>query len=199
MKIYITHGETESIENSVYKDDGRLNTESIEDIQNLARYFCIQYGIPSQIKCSPYIKTKQTALIMNDILPSPLDFIYIDTRLSDYREAIKQIETRQEIEGIQQIEQIETEEQIQEIEQIEKDLCFFTSIYNIPKKETVNQFENRIINHQRKNKEKDKIIWYITHTSVLKKLTLDDTCNVNYIIIVMIVNNFCINIFSTFI
>ena len=187
MKIYITHGETESIENSVFKDDGRLNTESIEVIQNLARYFCIQYGIPSQIKCSPYIKTKHTALIMNDILPSPLDFIDIDTRLSDYREGIQQIEQEiQEIEiqeiqkEIENTEQIET---IQEIENIEKDLCFFTSIYNIPKKETVNQFENRIINHQRKNKEKDKIIWYITHTSVIKKLTSDDTCNVNYIIL----------------
>ncbi len=192
MKIYISSGETE--EDSVFKDDPKLKEDCLTDIENLAAYLITKYGEPDIIKCSPYKSAKQTALIMNDMLGKPLEFIDVDTRLADYKmDYVLDIafslfsKDKEKHKGKRQLNEINKEFRNLEIRpetfngetylgsELGSELDFFTSIYNIPKKESFDSLGKRVENQYKKEKKQSGIIWYITHNCFINKLTEGNT------------------------
>ena len=149
-RIYIRHAPKtyKNGQSHDFKHDPGITENSITSIQQCCTQLIKVYGFPSAIICSPYRRTRETAIQMknyldtsyNSILPVP---IYCDVSLSEYlgNHASEKIDVTQE-----------------------------TISYKPPHPEKWKQFTSRISNHNNNIKYLDKVsdcVWFITHGLII--------------------------------
>lgn len=149
--IFIRHGEKQyKNANSTFdKHDPGLTEIGIERAKAVADKLIKLYGEPYKIICSPYRRTRETALIMNMQLKNPCEQIIIDTNLSEY---------------------------LGNHPTAKLDVTTATAVHNPPHPETFEDMKNRakkslyklrkfVANHP------NKIIWIITHGLIIKQIS----------------------------
>jgi broad specificity phosphatase PhoE len=148
MRIYFRHGEKEYANghNKIYKFDTPLKDTAHTDIEAYALYLIAEYGAPSAIICSPYLRTRQTAEIMNSCLEERVQ-IYCDPLLSEYL-------------GHHRDQPL--------------DVYPETEIFKPPHPETWKDLERRSIEHYESFSHYDEaedVFWFITHGTVISCIT----------------------------
>jgi broad specificity phosphatase PhoE len=151
--LYIRHSEKlyKNGQNTEYSldpgltDNGKLNV-MIKFTELL------KYGIPSVIYCSPYLRTRETAIIAQYVVKNNTNTnveIIVDSLLSEYLGHQKNVN-------------------------FEKDVHKETLQYNPITTETWKEYTNRIKQHIKINNQlqiDNKIIWYITHGIVIQSIS----------------------------
>jgi len=89
VRIYIRHAEKlySNGEGSVFKHDPGITEEGIEKTKLLTQFLVDKYGIPPFIVCSPYERTRRTAIVMGQTLQQIYGVqvtIKCDINLSEY-------------------------------------------------------------------------------------------------------------------
>lgn len=141
MHVFIRHGNDTT--KGDYLQDNSLNDnqEYINDIVNHTKDLINQYGMPDIVYCSPFHRARQTIHIMQQIF-SPNVKIYVNSKLSRF---------------------------FSKKEQLNPSVKRKTLKYHPPIYETGKEFKQRV-DHIIKHYKQDKIIWYITHYLVIKRI-----------------------------
>lgn len=154
-----------------YAHDSPLSQKGIIQIKEMIPFYLSKYGTPDLIYCSPYIRTRQTAKLIQDHIYTKMKIlinIYCDNNLSEYlgnqvtkmkRSGKKDLYTRRGY-NINP-----------------PDLKIFrfpeTENHNPPVEDSFSQFQKRLkIHHSTINEiiSKGKKIWLITHGLVITEL-----------------------------
>jgi broad specificity phosphatase PhoE len=126
--------------NQDYKQDPSLNFSYNDEITQHTKYLIKKYGYPDVIYCSPFHRARQTAKIMNKVFNKNIP-IFINNKCSRY---------------------------FSHKERSNPMVKSNTLRYNPPIDETKQEFRHRVDKLlKRKN---DKVVWYITHYLVIKRI-----------------------------
>jgi len=157
--IYIRHSE------KLYKNGNNINFQldpGLTDngkINALIKFTeLLKYGIPSKIYCSPYLRTRETAIISQYVVKqhSNVDVeIIIDNLLSEYLGNQKNVN-------------------------FEKDVKPETAQYNPPPPENWGEYMNRITQHFNNNQNTNDVIWFITHGLLIKNIAFLNGVKIKY-------------------
>lgn len=144
MLIYIRHADKQYAngKSKKIKHDPGLTTDGKNESIKTAKNLYELYGKPDLIICSPYLRTRETAVLMNSIFESPCD-IEIDINISEYL-------------GNRSHEKL--------------DVTNETFIYNPPHPETFNDMKKRVKIHNDLMIQNRKKIWIITHGLIIKQI-----------------------------
>lgn len=148
MRIYIRHGEKKYANGNseFFKHDPGLKDEATQEVINHANFLINTYGVPIAIICSPYLRTRETARIMNSVLTNKLD-IHCDPRISEYL-------------GNHRNSKLDVHEE--------------TAEHNPPHPETIKDLDIRVKNHYEDFLELDdnnEVVWIITHGLIISNIT----------------------------
>ena len=149
--IYIRHADKSygNINDMQYfKHDPGITEIGVQRTKTIAKKLIETYGEPTQIVSSPYRRTRETALIMNSVLKSPLEEISIDIGIAEY---------------------------LGNHSNIALDVTTATSIHSPPHPENFEQMKIRVKKHIDKlkkysRKNKKEVIWFITHGLIIKQI-----------------------------
>lgn len=152
MRIYIRHADKEykNGNSEVYKHDPGITNESMMFCQLKCDEMIIKYGIPLAIVCSPYKRTRETAIYMAQHLKMryKIDVLLkYDIRLSEYL-------------GNQKSDDIDVTEE--------------TKKYNPPHPESFHQMDSRVRWHNDMFRDLDfqnEIVWFITHGLIINRIS----------------------------
>jgi len=141
MHIFIRHGN--DTKKGDYLQDHSLNDNQqyIDDIINHTKDLINTYGQPDIIYCSPFHRARQTLHIMQQVLSYHVK-IYVNTKLSRF---------------------------FSKKEQLNPSVKRKTLKYHPPIYESGKEFKQRV-DHIIKNYKQNKMIWYITHYLVIKRI-----------------------------
>ncbi len=72
VRIYIRHSEKayDNGKSEIYKHDPPITSRGQDAAENMSRFLCDKYGMPICIVCSPYRRTRETAIAMRSVLSS---------------------------------------------------------------------------------------------------------------------------------
>lgn len=151
IRIYLRHADKlySNGHSETYKHDpGIVDTEE-KRIVAMANYLISQYGIPTAVICSPYLRTRQTAgHIVTALKQRGHDVpLYVDVRISEY-----------------------LGNRAQDILDVTPD----TAQYHPPHPERFHQLDRRVEEH---NAYAPENAWYITHGLVIDRLIRHITGN----------------------
>ena len=164
-RIYIRHadkcygnGKSQTLK---HDPDIIQDADNIGNIKALGRSLCQTHGQPDLIYCSPYLRARNTALIMASVLPKSPIHIRVDSTLSEYL-------------GHHRNEKL--------------DVTFDTRRHNVPHPENLKEFEVRVQLHDSRIQSclegERKVVWLITHgifISFLSRLYFEEELNRNYL------------------
>lgn len=153
--IYIRHAEKEykNGKSKIYSHDPGITKDGLEKTKIITQKLLDLWGDPDLIVCSPYQRTRETAITINNVLrqlDKPVK-IKIDPELSEYLGNHKDdpMDVRPE-----------------------------TEVWNPPHPETFSQMKQRIKSHYRKivnwtfdHPGKIKTIWFVTHGLIIKQIS----------------------------
>jgi broad specificity phosphatase PhoE len=141
MHIFIRHGNDEK--KGDYLQDHSLNDEQKykDDIINHTHDLIKTYGVPDIVYCSPFHRARQTIHIMEKILSSDVK-IYVNPKLSRF---------------------------FSKKEKLNPSVKRKTLKYHPPIDESGKEFKQRV-DQIIKNYKSPKIIWYVTHYLVIKRI-----------------------------
>lgn len=147
MRVYIRHSEKEYANGESFynRHDPHLTEKGKEKAREVALALVEKWGYPSLIICSPYLRTRETALEMASVLNYATG-IKCDVLLSEYL-------------GNHQNEYLDVDES--------------TSKYEPPHPENFYQMDNRVRYHNDIMLEYDgseQVIWFITHGIIIGRL-----------------------------
>ncbi len=150
-RIYIRHADKEYANGNskIYKHDPGITESGVEKSKSVAQYLINQWGSPDFIVCSPYKRTRETAMIMSSVLKNPVK-IMIDSKLSEY---------------------------LGNHSSVPMDVTNETVIYNPPHPETFRDMKRRVKLHNNhiinyiKNTQNTGVIWIITHGLIIKQVS----------------------------
>ena len=162
--IYIRHSEKlyKNGHNIEYPfDPGLTDTGKINALVKFTEL--LKYGIPTKIYCSPYLRTRETAIISQYVVKQYANIdveIIIDALLSEYLGNQKNVNFK-------------------------KDVRIETSQYNPPLPENWRDYINRLKKHInntniKQNIINNNIIWYITHGLVIKNIAFLNGFKIKY-------------------
>lgn len=159
-RIYIRHADKEysNGDASIYKHDPRITEKGVDKARQVSLDIAEKWGIPDMIICSPYRRTRETAIIMKKAVSSMAKRkipIHIDNDVAEYLGNQKKYEL---------------------------DVTPKTLIYNPPHPESFFQMRERVKNHHNRileyiRKKKEGIIWIVTHGLIIKQIL--DYSNLN--------------------
>lgn len=146
-KVYIRHADKayKNMEAEIFKHDPGITQIGVERARNVGLQLLKEYGHPTRIVSSPYRRARETAIIMNMILPNPLEDIEVDPNLSEY---------------------------LGNHNNVPLDVTTATMIHKPPHPETFEDMKKRVKKHVEKIR-KDKsggIVWFITHGLIIKQV-----------------------------
>ena len=149
MRIYIRHAEKEYCngQSTAWAHDPSITSTGYEQTQKLALQLIEQWGIPNFIICSPYRRTRETALALLKIINNNgLTELKYDVRLSEYL-------------GNRRNEKL--------------DVTNETLEYNPPHPETFFQMDTRVRWHNDDMKALDHentVVWFISHGFIINRI-----------------------------
>jgi len=148
MRIYIRHADKayKNMESEIFKHDPGITQVGVERARKVALKLVEEYGPPTSIVSSPFRRARETAMIMNMTLNNPFEEILIDNTLSEY---------------------------LGNHNNVPLDVTTATKIHNPPHPETFDEMKKRVKKHvekQRKNKNTNQIVWFITHGLIIKQI-----------------------------
>ena len=150
-RIYLRHAEKEYSNgySDIFKHDPGITDYGYKRTKKIAEKLIENFGIPDKIVCSPYKRTRETAMVLNSCLPNPHEEIFIDPTLSEY---------------------------LGNHSNVPLDVTDHTKYYNPPHPETFEEMLSRVKKHNSKSRRKaldlfnQGTIWYITHGLIIKQL-----------------------------
>lgn len=151
MRIYIRHAEKKykNGESLIYKHDPEITENSYPHIKLVIDQLIKLYGLPTCIYSSPYLRTKQTANQIVEVIRDSFNLhikIVDDVSLSEYL-------------GNRKDEKL--------------DVTNETLINNPPHPETFYQLEQRVKQHDLENQKYDNSynnIWFVTHGIIVNRI-----------------------------
>lgn len=150
-RLYFRHADKECVNGKgLYIHDSPITEYGKSRTVEITKNSVCSHGIPSAIVCSPYRRTRETALIMQTYINSTYNVdipIYCDVTLSEYL-------------GNRTSEPLSVTPE--------------TSLYDPPHPETWARFMSRIAEHNNNMKYLDELptfIWFVTHGLVVTSLS----------------------------
>lgn len=148
VRIYIRHSEKmyNNGENDKYSLDPPLTKEGGELAVIFGTALVKKYGLPTKIFCSPFLRTRETSLLMAQNIKTSMR-IRCNLGISEY---------------------------LGNWDSSPLDVTPETQSYNPPHPETMKQFRSRIQKHFQEYQHLDsdsKVYWFITHGLVIKLIT----------------------------
>lgn len=152
--IYIRHAEKDfqNGDSIYFKHDPGITALGVERTRIIFQKLINLYGEPNQIISSPYRRARETSLILNNCLKTPLEEIEIDPEVSEY---------------------------LGNHNNVDLDVTTATRIHDPPHPETFDQMKKRVKKHVEKikkrinnenEKNEKKIIWIVTHGLIIKQI-----------------------------
>ena len=146
--VYLRHAhkDFQNGDSKYFKHDPGITEIGVERTKQIAQKLIELYGEPTQIISSPYRRARETSLILNSSLKTPLDEIKINVDLSEY---------------------------LGNHNNVELDVTMATKIHNPPHPETFEQMKKRIKKYLDKNKKKSYykgVTWVVTHGLIIKQI-----------------------------
>lgn len=148
MRIYIRHADKlyANGRSDTYKHDPGIIPSEECKIRSLACKLISKYGLPTMIVSSPYLRTRQTAQCLHNVIASMygrLTPMYCDVTIAEYL-------------GNHPTDPL--------------DVTPDTQYYNPPHPETIYDLKNRVTSHDKNVKVISENTWFITHGIVIKTL-----------------------------
>lgn len=148
-RIYIRHADKEYANGdaNLYKHDPGITSDGVEKARMVAKHLLEQWGPPDRIVLSPYRRTRETAAIMNSVLPKKVS-MHVDTDLSEYLGNHRSVPI---------------------------DVTESTLVHDPPHPETFSDMKSRVRDHHIKitnysKRKKKGIIWVVTHGLIIKQV-----------------------------
>ena len=151
MRIYVRHAEKEYVNGDAeqFKHDPSIIEQSYSKCQSKANDLIYRYGIPFAIVCSPYKRTRETALKMREEILNKHNInvpIKIDIKLSEFL-------------GNHRNDKLDVDD--------------MTFKFNPPHPENFHQMDSRVRWHNDIFKSLDdssEVIWYVTHGFIINRV-----------------------------
>lgn len=168
--LYLRHGEKLYANGAMFKEDNNLvyinyahdsplSQNGISSITKMIPTYLERYGVPDRIYCSPYLRTRQTAKLIQNYLSTEMMImvdIYCNNDLSEYlgNQVIKMKKSGQHNLKILRYPE--------------------TNYHNPPVEDSFSKFQQRVHSHYSTIDDllsKDKKIWMITHGLVITEIS----------------------------
>ena len=148
-RIYIRHADKEYANGdaNLYKHDPGITSDGVEKTRMVAKHLLEQWGPPDRIVLSPYRRTRETAAIMNSVLPKKVS-MHVDTDVSEYLGNHRSVPI---------------------------DVTESTLVHDPPHPESFTDMKSRVKDHHIKitnyaKRKKKGIIWIVTHGLIIKQV-----------------------------
>ncbi len=148
MRIYIRHAEKEYCngQSTAWAHDPSITATGYQQTQKLAIDLIEQWGYPKYIICSPYRRTRETAIALLEVIKNGGSELKYDVRLSEYL-------------GNRRNEKL--------------DVTVETLCYNPPHPETFFQMDTRVRWHNDDMKaldDENTVVWFISHGFIINRI-----------------------------
>ena len=148
--IFIRHADKDfkNGNSDLFKHDPGITELGVERTKIIALKLVEECGLPTRIICSPFRRTRETAMVMNSVLDHPLADIEVDVGLSEY---------------------------LGNHANVELDVTIGTQIHHPPHPESFDQMRGRVhqklqkIRQEGRGKSKE-LVWFITHGIIIKQI-----------------------------
>lgn len=143
--IYIRHADKNYLNghSEYFKHDPGITELGVSRAKHIAKELLKVYGRPDRIVCSPFRRTRETALVMNSVLDIPISEIEVETDLSEY---------------------------LGNHNNVPLDVMEHTKIYRPPHPETFEEMKLRVKRHISNVKKRSGTTWFITHGLIIKQI-----------------------------